>query len=72
MSNMSYCRFQNTYPDVLDCLGALDEGTTLSQDEHSAAEDMFNELLRWFYDNSVIEDYDEDAMRDILDAALED
>jgi hypothetical protein len=25
MSNMSYCRFQNTYQDLLDCMEALEE-----------------------------------------------
>lgn len=25
MSNMSYCRFQNTYDDLVDCMDALDE-----------------------------------------------
>ena len=25
MSNMSYCRFQNTVPDLEDCLDALNE-----------------------------------------------
>lgn len=28
MANMSYCRFENTYRDLLDCYGALErEGT---------------------------------------------
>lgn len=25
MSNMSYCRFENTHDDLIDCLEALDE-----------------------------------------------
>lgn len=25
MSNMSYCRYQNTYQDLLDCLNDLEE-----------------------------------------------
>lgn len=41
MSNMSYCRFQNTLSDLQDCDGALEEffdGTeTLSGDEIRAA-----------------------------------
>lgn len=47
MSNMSYCRFQNTLQDLRDCKGALDEGDgedhdpadldgTLSEEETSA------------------------------------
>lgn len=26
MSNMSYCRFENTVPDMQDCVDALDDG----------------------------------------------
>lgn len=31
--NMSYCRFQNTYPDLKDCYEAMDEDDDLSPDE---------------------------------------
>lgn len=34
MSNMSYCRFQNTLSDLEDCYGALTD--KLSQEEHNA------------------------------------
>lgn len=51
MSNMSYCRFQNTLNDLRDCVSALEElaldleeGTDnnneLSTDEASAAREM--------------------------------
>lgn len=51
MSNMSYCRFQNTSKDLQDCIDALDnyiedmlededELTNLSKNEKRAAEDM--------------------------------
>jgi hypothetical protein len=35
MGNMSYCRFQNTYKDLQDCLSALNknEAETLSDKE---------------------------------------
>ena len=26
MANMSYCRFENTYRDLMDCLNALQNG----------------------------------------------
>jgi hypothetical protein len=42
MSNLSYCRFQNTVPDLSDCADALEEIggdlTELSQDEAQAAD----------------------------------
>ena len=33
MSNMSYCRFENTYKDLLDCQRALDYEESLSESE---------------------------------------
>lgn len=40
MSNMSYCRFENTYGDLQDCLEALNE-----QDELSESEAKYRDLL---------------------------
>jgi len=47
MSNMSYCRFQNTYIDLMDCVDALQEMAKgdrsiedLSPDEANAADSM--------------------------------
>jgi hypothetical protein len=36
MSNMSYCRFENTHSDLLDCYDALIE----MDDIHNASEEM--------------------------------
>lgn len=45
MSNMSYCRFENTLSDFKDCLGAIEgldggEEPPLSRDEARAAVDL--------------------------------
>ena len=43
MSNMSYCRFENTLSDLRDCLNALKEegmDTLESRSEREAAEDL--------------------------------
>ena len=42
MSNMSYCRFQNTLKDLQDCFNALNEEPIdeLSREERSSAEDI--------------------------------
>lgn len=37
MSNMSYCRFQNTYGDAAECLDALEQQKELSGDEYNAS-----------------------------------
>jgi hypothetical protein len=33
MSNMSYCRFENTYPDLKDCCDNWDRNDELSERE---------------------------------------
>ena len=50
MSNMSYCRFQNTYGDAAECLDALEQQKELSGDEYNAARNMFLEFLRFCVD----------------------
>jgi len=42
MSNMSYCRFQNTYRDLLDCQNALEEEDQLSPEEYRAAKNLLD------------------------------
>lgn len=43
MSNMSYCRFENTVSDMRDCLDAIQEGALegLSESERIAAFEMY-------------------------------
>lgn len=40
MSNMSYCRFENTLADLEDCLQALADGVDVSETEKRAADRM--------------------------------
>lgn len=50
MPNMSYCRFENTYIDLIDCFQALkDEGLhgIESKRERDAAEDLMKLALRY-------------------------
>jgi uncharacterized protein YhfF len=44
MANMSYCRFENTTKDMLDCLYAIEEGeaTELSRYEAAALREFLN------------------------------
>lgn len=46
MSNMSYCRFQNTLSDLRDCYEALQSDETLSRDEHEAMEMLVDVCTR--------------------------
>lgn len=68
MSNMSYCRFQNTRNDMEDCLYALETESSLSQEESAAGTYMFLRVLRFFQEHEIIEAYDKDALTDLLRA----
>ena len=56
---MSYCRFQNTYRDLQDCLHALNENgpETLSDDELVSARMMMQlcDSIQSFYDEVLDE-----------------
>lgn len=40
MSNMSYCRFQNTLGDMQECLDSVVEQEELSADEEAARDEL--------------------------------
>jgi hypothetical protein len=40
MSNMSYCRFQNTLKDLMDCQNALEEFFTGADDSDLSADEL--------------------------------
>jgi len=67
MSNMSYCRFQNTYGDMAECLDALTQEHDLSSEEYYAAVRMFKAFLRFCRDVDIIEDYDQKRIEEYLD-----
>ena len=60
MSNMSYCRFENTYGDLKDCVEALEENKLedLSDRERKFAERM-KDLCKEYLE--LIETEEEDA-----------
>ena len=55
MPNMSYCKFSNTYRDLMDCYEALcDEDNELSEEEVSAYYDMLEvcrDIISWSKEN---------------------
>ena len=58
MPNMSYCRFENTYNDMIDCVGALEQGVyPQSNDEKEAAKYITNLCKRYIraYENMELE-----------------
>lgn len=67
MSNMSYCRFQNTSKDLEDCLDALEDYRISSQEEKTSAKFMMIDFLDYCRDYGVIEDYDKKEIESIIE-----
>ncbi|CUP97664.1 Uncharacterised protein [uncultured Flavonifractor sp.] len=66
MSNMSYCRFQNTCGDLAECLDALEQQKSLSGEEYHAAMRLFQSFLEFCQDAEIIEDFDPDRLKEYL------
>jgi len=65
MSNMSYCRFENTLADLRDCARALDDGDAddLSENEAQAARSLVKLCRRIAEEHGHIADRDESKRR---------
>ncbi|KEI94069.1 hypothetical protein N494_18260 (plasmid) [Clostridium botulinum A2B7 92] len=64
MSNMSYCRFQNTVEDLEECLNALTDREELSIRENNAAKRMLKNIAEWIRVECIVDgdgeiDYEE-------------
>lgn len=71
MSNMSYCRFRNTYEDVQDCFNAINNCETIeSKEEIVALKSMIYDMYEFFSDNALINsdgELDEDGLEELID-----
>ena len=63
MSNMSYCRFQNTLQDLKDCYNNIDETKELSREEFYARKQLIElckDIAEQFDNEEYIdEEYDD-------------
>lgn len=66
MSNMSYCRFQNTYGDAAECLDALEQQKNSAATSTTPPRNMFLEFLRFCVDMEIIEDFDKERFGEYL------
>lgn len=66
MANMSYCRFQNTSYDLNECIDALENRESLSDEERSSAVKMLNKILNFCVDENIIENFDENRVSNLL------
>ena len=57
MSNMSYCRFENTRNDLNDCTSVMEESCTLAELDLSKIEQLHMKLMRDLAEK-FIEEYD--------------
>lgn len=71
MSNMSYCRFQNTLNDLRDCAGNLRDGD-LSQEEASARRQLLELCMEMLEEVGVQFETDSHESQAMFDAFEED
>ena len=64
MSNMSYCRFQNTRSDFQDCVFALEDmiedSSKLSKEEERAAKGLYDLALEYIDLSETYQDANKD------------
>ena len=70
MSNMSYCRFNNTNIDLEDCIEAIENQDIQSETEASIAKSMFRKFLDLCESEGIINEYSEDMIDDLIDGAI--
>jgi hypothetical protein len=69
MSNMSYCRFQNTLGDLRDCLEALNNRNISSDEEKQSANILLKVMADFLVDESIIDEdgnVDYDRIEEII------
>lgn len=67
MSNMSHCRFHNTYGDLRDCLDAIDSQEISSKSEQVDATEMFEHFLEFCEEKGIIEKFDKEEIKILMD-----
>jgi hypothetical protein len=53
---MSYCRFQNTFNDLCECINALEEREPLSGEESKAARSMLDKVVEFLWNEGIVLD----------------
>ena len=67
MANMSYCRFQNTVADMMDCIRAMeDDPKTFDRLDPGYQEPDIDEDSEEFDDDELMDDSEIRAMRDFV------
>jgi len=60
MANMSYCKFENTYHDLLDCRESINKKLSTSEDKfRKRLVELCEEIVNEFDENNIESDEDE-------------
>lgn len=71
MANMAYCRWNNTYLDMLDCFEAFYNEEEMSEYEIRSAKNMINSMCDFLMDNGVIYECDTTLLEEHLNSMVE-
>ena len=71
MSNMSYCRQQNTEKDLREALEALHEGDVDSADEKEAAKSLLVSAFDFLREFGLLELAEDQRIEDVVDEFVE-
>ena len=67
MSNMSYCKFENTDKDLQECLDSLRERNISSNSEKRAANRILATILLFLEDEGIIESHNVGRVKEIIE-----
>jgi hypothetical protein len=63
MSNMSYCRFENTNSDVEDCFDAINNGVISSKSERKFAKEILRNMVAFLEENDIVDSHENTLLR---------
>lgn len=66
MGNMSYCKFENTEIDLLECLHSLENREALSESERGAARRIIYTFLDFCRKEYIIKDYNSKEVNNVI------
>ena len=67
MANMSYCQFENTLPDLIQCLTALTNREVSSESEKNLARKMLAEFLEFCEGEGIVDEVNYGNIDELLD-----
>lgn len=66
MASMDYCKFENTYSDLVKCLGAIEDRDISSKTEKEYARRILEQVCVFLQDEGIIENYEDEKIQAII------